>query len=480
MILPGAGGLAVTAVDDRAAAEGLRPGMALAHACALVPALRTAPADPEGDAAALGRLALWASRYTPWVATDGDDGLVLDISGCAHLFGGEAALLRDMVRRLRCFGLAARAACADTPAAAWAWARHGSGTPVLDPGATRAAAGPLPTASLRIPAATVAALERLGLRTLADLFGLPRAPLARRFGADLPRRLDQFLGHAPEPISPVLPPPVWQTRLQFPEPIVHRDGVDIALDRLLRRLCALLAEADQGARELGFTLGRVDCTAQHVTVGTSRPVRDPLHLKRLFLEKLDRIDAGFGIETAVLAATRVEAFTPIQGDLGGGADALDAGAAERVWALVDRLQNRFGADQVRQVAAVQSHLPERAVAAVPVRRLTSAPGPAWPQQARRPLTLLPAPEPILALAPVPDDPPLSFTWRRVVHRIAHAEGPERIDPEWWRQAQPLPDRRRCRDYYRVEDADGRRFWIFREGLYGLDATPRWFMHGVFP
>lgn len=481
MTIAAPGGLQVAAVDANAAAEGLKPGMALTHARALIPHLRAEPLDVEDDAAALKRLAVWCTRYTPFAAPDGTDSVMLDITGCAHLFGGEAALLRDMVTRLRRFGIVARAACADTPAAAWAWSRHGKGTPIIAVGATKTATASLPLAALRIPDTTVAGLERLGLCKLDDLFGLPRAPLARRYGVDLPRRIDQLLGREAEPISPLLPAPVWQTKLQFPEPIVHSDGVEIALDRLLARLCELLRKADQGARDLTFTLGRVDCTAQHVSIGTSRAVRDAKHLRRLFMEKLDRIDAGFGIETATLAATRVEGFVVTQGDLDAGHtdDTLDAGAAERVWALVDRIENRFGAQRIRQVAAVASHLPERSVCDEPVRRLAASGAATWPRQSQRPLSLLASPEPITALAPVPDHPPLTFTWRHVMHKVAHAEGPERIDPEWWRLAQSLPDRRRTRDYYRVEDSEGRRFWLFREGLYGHEPAPRWFMHGVF-
>ncbi len=485
MAVSGAKGITVTAVDANAAALGLRAGMVVAHARAMIPDVRVIAADLEGDAAALTKLAQWATRYTPWAAPDGADGLILDITGCAHLFGSEKALLRDMVRRLRRFGVNARAGIADTPAAAWAWARFGQkggqGEPIIPEGDTRAATASLPVSALRITPEIVEGLERLGLKTCGDVFDLPRAPLARRFGFDLPRRIAQLLGREPEPISPILPPPVWQARLQFPEPIVHRDGVEIALDRLLARLCELLRKADQGARDLTFTLSRVDCTVQVVSIGTSRPVRDPAHLKRLFMEKIDRIDAGFGIETAALAATRVEGFIPAQADLGTAEanEGLDESASERVWALVDRLENKFGQKQVRHIAQQQSHIPERAVKAAPVRRLDAREKMEWPKQATRPLTLLPSPEAITATAPLPDGPPAAFTWRRVTHRVAHADGPERIDPEWWRLAQSLPDRQRARDYFRVEDADGRRFWIFREGLYGLTPPPRWFMHGVF-
>jgi protein ImuB len=529
--------LQVTAVDAAAAAEGLRPGMTLAHARALVPHVRVATADPVADAAALHDLAQWACRYTPWAAPDGDDGLMLDVSGCAHLFGGEAALIADLRQRLARLGIATRAAIADTPAAAWAWAHYGEARidAIVPEGAAREKCAPLPVAALRLPPVLVESLHQLGLRRVDDVIGLPRAPLARRFGVDIGRRIDRLLGRESEPISPVMPPPVWETRLAFPEPIVHRDGVVIALERLLARLCDLLQKAGQGARKLTLVLTRVDCTAQRITVGTSGPVREAAHLARLFAERLDTVDAGFGIETVLLAASEVEAVTPRQE---GFAADQSRHNPHVLTELVDRLENRFGAGTVKQIVAVESHIPERAARMMPVdfipspergglgrgrfadnTKQTNDPHltspfqgeeKMWPSQDSRPLTLLPSPEPIAALAPVPDDPPLSFTWRRVIHRVARAEGPERIEPEWWRArraekwepvfgksdapsnnrsrqreieialsaAQALPDRRRTRDYYRVEDTQGRRFWIFREGLYGLH-DPRWFMHGLF-
>ena len=472
-------------MDAAAESLGLRPGMTLAHARALVPYAEYAPTDPIGDTEALVRLAEWAMRYSPWVAVDGDDGLVLDISGCAHLFGGEAAMIAGMVERLARVHITAVAAVADTPAAAWAWARYGPKDNLPDgavvvPGETRNTLASLPVAALRLPD-LVEDLENLGLHTIGDVLELPRAPLAHRFGSDLCCRLDEVLGRLDAPISPLRLPPAWRTRLRFPEPIIHRDGVEIALGRLVDQLCALLRKADQGARTVTLTLNRVDCTAQHIAIGTSRAVRDPRHLVRLFAEHLDTVDAGFGIEDAILSASHVEPLMEIQGtitSLSEGETTMDRGAQERLAALIDRLENRFGIRRVRRLAAVESHIPEQAVIAVPVRR--RVPSASWMNQDRRPLTLLPSPESIVALAPVPDDPPLSFTWRRVVHRVARAQGPERIDPEWWRQAQSLPDRKLCRDYYRIEDADGRRFWIFREGLYGLALEPRWFMHGLFP
>jgi protein ImuB len=446
--------------------------MTLAHARALLPGLHVASADPATDARDLAALADWALRYTPWAApwdAGADHALMLDVSGCAHLFGGEAALVADVEGRLARFGIQGRAALAETPAAAWAWARFG---PRDRFNADRKTIATLPPAALRIDGETAAELERLGLRTIGDLIGLPRAPLAKRFGALVGRRLDQLLGCLDEPISPRQPVPLWQTRLAFPEPVIHRDAVVIALDRLLASLCRLLAREQQGARALTLALYRIDGTHQRIDIATGRAARAPRHLARLFAEKLDSIDAGFGIETAVLAASRVEPFSGDQLGLDRATDAVD------VAEVIDRIENRLGLGRVFVAVPRESHVPERAVTAAPPAAET---GPArWPADRARPLTLLPAPEPIEALAPVPDGPPLAFTWRRAARRVARAEGPERIEPEWWRAEEIAPAHRRPRDYYRVEDAAGRRYWLFREGLYdGAAAPPRWYMHGLF-
>ena len=463
---------------DRAAAKaGLNVGMALPHARSLVPDLEAVAADPAADDSALEQLADWALRYTPWVArwdVDNDHGLMLDITGCAHLFGSESLLVDDLVRRLRNFGIAARAAVADTPGAAWAWARYGKDDPIIPTGAARKILAPLPPAALRLDAETAAELERLGLRTVGDLIDLPRAPLATRFGKRVAERIGQLIGKSGEPISPRQPVPVWQTRLPFPEPIVHLDAVVIALDRLLAGLCPLLAREHQGARALTLALYRLDGSSHRVSVATSRASRDPAHLKRLFMEKLDKIDAGFGIETAVLAATRVEAFSAEQMSL------EKAGSrGSDVAPVIDSLKNRLGAEKVVQAVPQESHIPERAVSLREAPALFTDPPRAIDRV--RPISLLATPESIEAMALVPDHPPLSFVWRRVAHRVARAEGPERIAPEWWRAEQIAPVHRRPRDYYRVEDITGRRYWIFREGLYdGAAATPpRWYMHGLF-
>jgi protein ImuB len=488
-ILSVEGRLTVAAVDAGAAAAGIAPGMALADARARLPGLTVVPADPAGDARALAGLADWCGRYTPLTAVDGmaqgggDGGLLLEVAGSAHLFGGEAGLVADLLARLRRLGFAATAGLADTPGAAWAAARFlaaASGWSSVAPDQARARMAPLPVAALRLEPGVAAGLVRLGLARIGDLYGLPRAPLAARFGRGPGRRLEQMLGRLDEPISPRLPVPALIERLAFAEPIAHADDIARGLRRLLARLCAALEARGRGARRLELTLYRVDGTLQRAAVGTARAARQAGHLGRLFAEHLGRLDPGFGIEAMTLAAPRTEPAGARQlglpGVAAGRPAATAASTSASLEALVDRLGNRLGRGGVVRFAAVESHLPERAVRAVPA--LAPATQGRWRGLTARPVRLLLPPEPIEAVAPVPDQPPVMFRWHRVAHRLRAAQGPERIAPEWWRA--PAGAAARTRDYFRVEDVDGGRFWLYREGLYGASATPpRWYLHGVF-
>jgi len=534
------GGVRAVAANRAARAGGVAPGMPLADARALLSGLAVAEADPAADRQMLERLADWCGRYSPWTAVDehggygagGGAGLWLDVSGCAHLFGGEQALLDDLVGRFAGLGFAAAAALADTPGAAWAVARLGladpappQGSPPVDgrriaarhprsehpfaggrppsrpnadtpgqairivpPGGAEAAVAPLSVAALRLPATVVEGLARVGLRRLGDLLGLPRAPLAARFGDVLLDRLDQALGAADEPLSPRRPVAPLRARLPFVEPIGRAEDVALATRTLLDELCGLLAAGHQGARRLELALYRTDATVARAVVGTGRPARDAGHLERLFRDKLDGLDAGFGVEVMTLAALAVDPLPPEQ-------TVLDDGAASRadgIAQLADRLGNRLGPGTVVRLADHASHVPERAcrevAALAPAAGIEN--GPERPRQPR-PLHLLPSPESIEVIAPVPDGPPVMVRWRRAQLRIAAADGPERIGPErigperigpeWWRAdgGHDPEHLSRVRDYYRIEDADGRRFWVFREGLYRADTPPRWYLHGVF-
>ena len=503
-VTAGQGGLRLAAVSPAAANAGLTPGLSLADARALLPGLTVAEADPVGDEKALDGLADWCGRYTPWTVSDrgslyrgklgGGGGLWLDVSGCAHLFGGEKVLLEDLVARLLGLGFTAVAAIADTPGAAWAVARFAAGcgrhrVRIVPAGGTAAALAPLPVAGLRLPPAVVQDLDRIGLRSVAALRAVPRAPLAARFGESVLTRLDQALGEADEPLSPRRPLPAMIARLAFAEPIGHLDDVARAAAHLIKDLCARLAEAHQGARRLELALYLIDGAVSRAAIGASQPTRDPVHLQRLFREKLDLLTIGFGIEVATLAALEIASLAAIQMPLT--SSQSEPWRSESLACLIDRLVNRLGADNVNRFLRQASHIPEHACQETPATagcgdkrtaRRDQDKETTGDQQSRqpRPLILLPWPEPIEVVAPVPDGPPVMFRWGRRQHRVSIAVGPERIAPEWWREGLDPLRLARIRDYYRIEDSDGGRFWIFREGLYRPDIRARWYLHGLFP
>ena len=478
------GALFLAAVNAAARRQGLRVGQPLADARAIYPALITKPLEPEADAVALGKLADWCARYTPWVNIDGEDGLWLDIAGCAHLFGDEAALLDDITNRLKTFSITARTGIADTPGAAWAIARFGSER-IAPVGGVRQAIADLPVEGLRLPKEASLLLHRLGLERIGQLYDLPRASLARRFGAeDKGRlsdaaldRLDQALGVKSEPVSPLQPAPAYRTHLRMAEPLITLEGIEIALQHLLDALCDQLGKGHQGARGVRLMAFRTDGTTVSVGIATGRGVRDAERLKRLFAERLDGIDPGFGIEMMVLNADKVEEMPPEQ-------SALDSGAAtknrEAIGHLVDRLSTRLGPNRVYRLAAEERHIPERAERCIPAQK-AEARAASWDSgKVQRPPRLLLRPEAIEVIAEVPEGPPIRFVWRHGAHRVTHAAGPERIAPEWW--LEEGADMGRIRDYYRVESETGQGFWLYREGLYpewGARAAPRWFMHGLF-
>jgi protein ImuB len=462
----------VTAVDALAEGEGIAPGMALADARAINPGLAVAEADPAGDAAALARVAHWCGRWSPWTVPVPPDGVALDVTGCAHLQGGEDELLTEAVERLAKLGIAAAAAIAQSAGAAWALARFGTArTIAVPPGETRAALAGLPVAALRLEAGMVEALTRVGLRHVGDLYPMPRPALVLRFGAGLALRLDQALGARAEPLSPVPPPPSRFARQRFAELIATPDDIRAATSLLIEALCRRLAADGEGARRLALTLYRVDGGACVIELGTARPSREPRHLLRLFDERLGTVDPGLGIEDMMLAASLAEPQGPAQLAL----VARGATEGDALPALIDRLAARLGSHAVRRPLLVASHWPERAVRLVPP--LDPAANASHPDRPR-PVRFLQEPEPIEAVAPVPDDPPLLFRWRKIMHRVRRAEGPERIEGEWWRSDAGIRASE-LRDYYRVEDEDGRRFWLYRAGLYRADRPARWYLHGVF-
>jgi protein ImuB len=468
----------IAAVDAIAAQAGLYPGMPVARAQALVPDLTVEEARAEDDAAALRRLAGWCLRYSPLAAAAAPDGVWIDVTGSTHLHGGETRLLRDLVSRLLARGFAARAAVADTPGAAHALARFGGQEVTVVPsGGQQAALARLPLAALRLPAATLDGLRLMGLEQIGALAALPRAPLVRRFGALVTTRLDQAFGRVAEAIEPAFPPELIQTRLTFVEPLLTADAFATVIDRLVATVRADLERAGGGARRLDLLFERIDGTAQAIRIGTARASRDARHLGRLLKERIERVDPGPGVEAMRLVVPRVDALTPVQT-----AARLTAADIEEpdIAPLLDRLSNRLGVEHVYRVAPVDSAVPERSVRRVPAQekaRGEKVSG-TWPADLPRPVRLLDPPQPVEAMALLPDHPPMAFTWRRVRHRVRRADGPERIAGEWWKRD---GETRSVRDYFRVEDEDGQRYWLFRrgDGETAVSGDLRWFLHGLF-
>ena len=499
LVAPGRRGPVLWAVNREAGAKGLRPGMRLADARALLAGLVTARADPAADRRGLERLALWCNRFTPWCAVDGSDdgsgdsgdgGLLLDITGCAHLLGGEAALMDEVAARLADLGVENRLGLADTPGAAWALARFDTAengrpeTRIAAPGEARTAIAGLPVEALRLAPEDAHLLRRLGLITIGAVEGLPRASLARRFpcrerGSAVLARLDRALGRQAEPIVPMVPLPACLERLALPEPLIDRAGLDAMLARLMPGLAASLERDGLGARRLALWCYRVDGGVVRREVATARATRDGDHLLCLFRETLETIDPGFGIDLAALHAERVEPLAPRQLSLTG--NGRKRGDLDL---LVDRLLARLGTGAVCRLEPVARHRPEKAERAVPPGRgpVPWREAPEAPATPQRPFRLFDRPEPVDVMAEVPDGPPLLFTWRRVRRRVMRAAGPERIEPEWWAGAGGQDEA--VRDYYRIEDAEGRRYWLYRAGLYGeagtgAGASPRWYVHGLY-
>ena len=464
----------LSAVDRAGRKLGLFVGQKATDAAALVPNLTTAEADPQADAVALSALVDWCVRFSPAAAADAPDGLFLDVSGVSHLWGGEAALLADFQARLSANGLAFRIAIADTPGAAWALAHYGQDGAIAPPGQQIGLLAPLPPAALRLAPETAAQIDRLGLKALAQLFALPRAPLARRFGIETLTRIDQALGRSKEALTFRRPPSPWLARLAFAEPIsTPQDMARVAFD-VGAKLCARLEKEGQGALRFELCFHRLDGHVTPLAVGLSLAGRDPARIAKLFAPKLETVDPGFGIEVVTLEASQVE---PVSGRQARLDSLLEATSAEGLAPLIDRLTNRLGPERVWKSRAVASHVPEQSVAPGPP---LAPPLAGWDPERPRPLRLFRRPEPLESvMALVPDDPPLQFRWRGRLHRVRRSEGPERIGEEWWRGDIQAVRADHIRDYYRVEDETGGRFWLFRAGLYVEDISPKWWLHGLF-
>jgi protein ImuB len=458
----------VTGVSAAARAQGLETGMTVADARVLAPLIEVLDDKPDLPGKLLRALALWCIRYTPVTAMDLPDGLILDITGCAHLWGGEREYLKDVVTRLRTSGYDVRGALADTIGAAWAIARFGWETPIIGSGGQMQALLSLPPAALRLESAVLERLKKLGLYHISDIAGMPRSALRRRFGPDLLLRLDQAFGQQEEVIEPVQPVEPYQERLPCLEPIVSAGGIEIALTRLLEALCGRLQQEGKGLRTAIFKGYRTDGRIEQIGIGTNRATHHAEHLFKLFQEKIATIEPGLGVELFVLDASKVEDVSPLQEVLWGGSFGLDdVGLSE----LLDRMTNKGGAEIIHRYLPAEHHWPERSIQ--PASSLLEKAAAAWPDDRPRPIHLLSKPEPIEVTAPIPDYPPMLFRYKDKLHTIKRADGPERIEQEWWIEGA------RHRDYYAVEDEDGARYWLFRSGHYAGARSSQWFIHGFF-
>jgi len=472
----------LAAINKHAQMLGLQPGLPLADARARFPQLQVIEAEPQHDHALLENIADWCLRYTPLTALSESGGIMLDITGCAHLFGGEVELRADLCQRLKRQGLAVKAAIASTVGVAWAAAHH-SRYSLVPEGREAEFLSELPLAALRLPQNMLDALERVGLRSIADVQSRPRAPLTARFGPELLTRLGQALGELQEPISPRLPLPVYSAERRFAEPISREEDIRAVSLSLINKLCDALQKQGEGALHMRLTLFRADGAVKVLDAAFGRATREQRLLQEVLMRRLeaiaDEFDPGFGFDCLIVSIGKAGRCDHSVNSF------LNEQTAPDLTPFIDAMSARLGKSHIQRLMMHDTHVPEAAQARVAAQGMVQSTSLAMAWSAylveegeppTRPIRLFANPEPVETLASVPDGPPIRFRWRRVLHEVARADGPERIACEWWRdeQGQAL-----TRDYYRVEDKQGRRFWLFRHGLYQEHVAPRWYMHGLF-
>jgi protein ImuB len=468
---PERGRIVVTAVSAEAGALGIETGMVVADARAILPSLIVLDDEAEVTLQALQALAEWCLRYTPTVALHEPDGLILDVTGCAYLWGGERAYINDLVTKLDHAGYTIRAAMADTIGSAWAHAHFGRPGTIIPQGEQQNALLKLPPAALRLPPETLEKMQKLGFYHISNFIQIPARMLRRRFGEDLPDKLNKALGYSQEFIEPIRQAIPYQERLPALEPIVTATGIEIALQKLLEMLCGRLVKEGKGLRKGILSCFRVDGKVQQIDIVTNRASHHVKHLFRLFELKIKTIAPGFGIELFLLEAPEVEDMNVTQETMW---DTTCGFENTVITELLDTVTGRTGIDTVHRYLPDEHHWPERSVKMV--ASLREKPKTDWRTDRQRPVFLLPKPESIEVTAPVPDYPPTIFRYKGKVHYVDKSEGPERIEQEWWLEQGFF------RDYYTVEDREGRRYWVFRLGPYSEEKEkelPDWFIHGFF-
>jgi protein ImuB len=461
------GRMIISAANAKAEKKGINRGMVLADARAIIPDLEVLDDKPDLADKLLRRLAEWCIRFTPIVSVDPPDGLLLDATGCSHLWDGDLSYVADIKKKLNTRGYDVRIAMANTVGVAWAVARFGKEPLIIADGMHIEALMCLPPEALRLEPDAVGRLHKLGLHHVRQFIKMPRSSLRRRFGLSFLQQVDKALGQEIELIEPVLPVALYQERLPCMEPIVTATGIEIALQRLLNTLCLRLQQEQKGLRTAVFKGYRVDGKVEQVDIVTSRPSHTINHLFKLFKHKLQTIEPALGIDLFVLEAPTVEDHFPQQEKMWEGSVGLED---VRVSELVDRIASRVGMNAIHRYVPDEHYWPERSFK--PASSLQEKVTTAWRADKLRPLQLLPVPQPIEVTAPIPDYPPMLFRYKGQLHTIVRADGPERIEQEWWLQ------QGEHRDYYRVEDEEGHRYWLFRLGHYH-DKIDRWFIHGFF-
>lgn len=464
---PVKGRVIIVAVNKVAEGKGIYPGMVLADARTIDPALQMKDEKEGMEYKILRRLAEWCIRFSPVAAVDSPGGVLIDASGCTQLWGTDEKYVTDITHRIQAHGFFAKVAIADTIGAAWSIARF-SNTRVVESNKHIHAICSLPPECLRIESETTERLHKLGLHEVNDLLSIPPSALRRRFGPALLQRINQAVGIGEEYLQPVFPPQPFVDRLPCPEPIVTRPGIEIALEQLLATVCQQLIAEGRGARELFFKCLRVDNKMLAISIATHAPSVNARHLFKLFSIKLDTLEPGLGIELFILEASKTDEHKPKQEKLWNQAAGFND---HRIAELIDRIAGRIGDASVSRYLPAEHYWPEHALKRS--GSLNQIPESRWRTDKMRPVRLLKKPEPIEVTAPIPDYPPMMFRYRQQLHKVMRADGPERIEQEWWRQDG------QHRDYYAVQDENGNRYWLFRSGHYDAEKTYSWFIHGFF-
>jgi protein ImuB len=465
---PDHGRMVITAVNQIALAKDVFPGMVVADARAIVHGIHIIDDQPALADKLLKNLSLWCIRYTPLVAIDPPDGLILDATGCPHLWNGETAYINDITSRLKNFGYHVQAAISDTIGCSWALSRFSKGNTIIKPGDHMNELLAMPPEALRIEPSSVERLHKLGLKYVKDFIGMPRQSLRRRFGDNFLKKLDQALGYEEEFIQPVEEIELFQERLPSFEPIINLAGIETALHRLLDTICKKLSHEQKGLRAASLKCFMTDGKIESIDISTTNPTNNPHHIFKLFELKFNTINPEAGIEVFVLEAKKVENIIAVQEKIW---DAPEISSNKNLSELLDRLTAKFGEGHIKRFVPDQHYWPERSYKIA--TDINDQPASAWNTPRPRPIQLLEKPEPIDVTAPIPDYPPMNFRHKGILHKIINADGPERIEQEWW-----LSEGEH-RDYYYVEDEEGRRYWLYRLGHYDAEKNYCWFLHGYF-